>query len=460
MMPLPYTAARRRLGRYPGATLLLVCIASGPASAAEPDSRVDALQQEVEALRERLEQLEARLAEEQSDAGADGDEDAVVATEALAETGEAGSLEGPGEAVPGTERVEDEAATEPADTDIHIGGALRFNLVHREFSPASRGKLGESGLDLFRLNVDGELSNILISAEYRNYAYMQTLHHGWVGYQFEDESRIQFGIHQVPFGLLPYAAHNAWFGVPYYAGLADNYDMGVKYQRDDGPWSTQLGFYKNEELNDVGNLDRYGFDIVRVGEQQNEEINRSNARLAYTFGRGSGCELETGGSLQRAELHNTVTGRSGDHWAAAAHLDARCGRWNLQLQGSRYDYNPVNPAGVDDSTMRLGAFAGSHEIAASGDIAVANLAYNFDPPWRSIDQLICYNDYSRLSKDIAGARDSQINTLGCAVGTGPIFTYVDYILARDMPFFAGGSMAGGGDDDWHGRFNINIGFYW
>ena len=29
-----------------------------------------------------------------------------------------------------------------------------------------------------------------------------------------------------------------------------------------------------------------------------------------------------------------------------------------------------------------------------------------------------------------------------------------------MAFFGNGSMAAGGDDEWRGRFNVNIGFYW
>lgn len=446
------------------ACLLFLCTAMTTASAAE-DSRVEELQREVEALRERLEQLEARLADHSGEPGsspadppAGQPEETGVAPDAAQP--EAWELEGLGQAVPGIEHAEIGPEDEIPVPDLHIGGALRFNVVRRDFSRDSIDKRGESGLDLFRLNVNGQLSNILISAEYRHYAFLDTIHHGWVGYEFEDESQLQLGIHKVPFGILPYASHNSWFGVPYYAGLSDNYDMGIKYQREDGPWTTHLGFYKNEELNDATNLDRYSFDVVRVGEQRNEEVNRVNARLAYTFGLGTGCELETGGSFQRADVHNSASGDSGDHWAAALHLDSRCGRWNLQLQGVRYDYDPANPEGIDNDIVRLGAFGGSHDITGRGDIATANLAYNFDPPWQPVEQLICYNDYSRLFKDLAGASDSQINTIGCAVGSGPIFTYFDYILARDMPFFAGGSMARGGDDEWHGRFNINIGFYW
>jgi len=125
-----------------------------------------------------------------------------------------------------------------------------------------------------------------------------------------------------------------------------------------------------------------------------------------------------------------------------------------------YQYDPVNPAGVDNSVVTVGAFAGTYDIASEADILVANLAYNVPSPWESVDSITCYNDYSRLYKGRAGVLDSQINTTGCAIGSGPLFSYVDYILANNMAYFDNGSLAGGGEDEWHGRFNVNIGFYW
>lgn len=441
----------RKLGHRSCLCLVLGCLGSMQVGAHED---TEALLRRIEALEQRLRELEA--GQPRRDNGLP--ELAEHPVPPAVENEPAG--EELDQAVPGAERLAVTSSGPPAGPAIALGGALRFNLVHRDFSDASDGKRGESGLDVFRLNVDGRLDNILVSAEYRFYSYMQTIHHGWLGYEFQDQSQLQFGIHQVPFGLLPYAAHNAWFGVPYYVGLADDYDMGVQYLRQDGPWSTRLAFYKNEELNDAGNLDRYSFDLVNAGEQQNEEINQLNARVAYTFGAGGGCETEVGGSGQVAELYNALSNDRGDHRAIAAHVDSRCGRWNLQLQGTHYVYDTANPSGITDQVVRVGAFGGSYDIASEASILVANLAYNFDSPWRHIDQITCYNDYSRLFKASAGTLDSQLNTLGCALGSGPLFTYIDWIMANNMTFFGDGSMAAGGEDKWRSRFNINIGFYW
>ncbi len=426
---------RVRLAYFP--YLAAMALAATGAGASEPT--VEELQREVTDLKSRLQALED-LVEQMSPA--------YRLNEVAVSPGEQVAV-----AQVAPEEAEDSAG-------INFGGALRFNATYRDDADSSVGKRGESGLDVFRLNVDGELDDILLSAEYRFYAYMSTIRHGWVGYRFADDSVVQVGINQVPFGLLPFAAHNFWFGVPYYVGLGDDHDMGVKYLRDMGPWSTAIAFYKNEELNDATNLDRYAFDLVRQDEQQNEETNQVNARLAYTFGQGSSCETEVGGSVEVGQLYNEVTGERGDHEAYALHLDSRCGRWNLQLQGSTYEYDVENPPGVDDTVVRVGAFAGAYDIAADADLYVANLAYNFASPWEFIDSITCYNDYSHLDKSLSGASDSRLNTIGCAIGSGPLFTYVDYIMARNMPYFGAGSLAYGGEDDWQSRLNINIGYYW
>ncbi len=418
---------------------------------ANASDEVERLETQLKALEERLEKLENP--QPVASPPRQLTQEPVIATPSPTE-----SL---ANAAPGTE-VSTAPAEESAADDITIGGALRFNILYRDHVDASQTKRGESGLDVFRFNINGEMDKLIISAEYRYYAYMQTIHHGWIGYEFDDESQLQLGIHQVPFGLAPYASHNSWLGVPYYVGLGDDYDMGVKYVRSDGPWKTHLAFYKNEELNDASDLGRYGFDLVRVNEQQNEEINRGNARVSYMIGAGTDCEHEVGASAQLAELYNARSDRRGDHWAAAVHLDSRCGRWNFQLEGARYRYDPPGDPSLEDNAqvVHVGAFEGSYDIADTANLIVANLAHNFNSPWQRIDQLVCYNDYSRLIKDANGFRDSQVNTLGCAVGSGPLFAYVDYILANNMALFGNGSMAGGGEDEWRSRLNINIGYYW
>jgi hypothetical protein len=445
---------RRASGRARPAPLAILMLLAGPALASSPETqRIEQLEAEVDALREQLTRLEAKL---------------VSVTRTPAERAAGGVtvagteiLDG---AAIGAERANQAAApvaSEPAGNDgFEIGGALRFTGYYQGDRPSSDSKWGQAGLDIFRINVDGERDGFLLSAEYRYYPYMHTIRYGWVGYEFDEAQHLEAGITRVPFGLLPYASHSFWFGSTYYLGLEDDSDLGLKYVRRSGPLDLQLAFFKNEELGDATNLARYAYDVVRVGDAQNEESNRLNGRIAYTFDAGSDCQHEVGVSGQWGQLYNATTDRNGDHWAAAAHLDSRCGRWNLQLEAARYEYAPKNPAGLDDGLIRLGAFEGSYDVASRANVLVANLAYNFDVDGTAIDSLLCYNDYSVVLKDPPGFADSHLNTTGCAIGAGPLFVYLDYILARNMVFFGNGSLADGGDRSWDSRFNVNVGYYW
>jgi len=385
---------------------------------------------EIEVLKQRVEILERQLQTQQE--GSIADKQAATRTSA---------------------EKEDEAP-------VKLGGALRFNYFTSDHSDDLKNRYGDTGLDLFRLNVDGEFDKLFLSAEYRFYRYMNTIHHGYVGYQLSDHSEIQGGITRVPFGLLPYGAHNFWFGVPYYLGLADDYDSGIKYRTTRGGWDTQLAFFKNEELGNAGDLDRYSYDPVTTGATANQETNTVNARVAYTFNRDSSCSHEVGLSAQGGQLYNVDTAEDGDHWAVASHLDTHCGRWNVQLQLARYAYNPENPAGISDDTITVGAFADSYEIASRGNLYVANVAYNLPVNWPGIQLLTCYNDFSMLDKQISGFDNSYINTTGCLINAGPTYTYVDIIRGKNMIYLGDGSLADGGSNDWETRFNINFGIYW
>ena len=398
---------------------------------AHASPETDELRRELQQLRERIDELESRLKASVSSE--------VDAKEAVSESASATA-----------------AAEEPFD----IGGALRFNYVWKDFDDTSESKRGDIGLDLFRINVDGRRNNILLSAEYRFYTFMNTIHHGWIGYDFGDAGQVQGGITQVPFGLLPYASHNFWFGLPYYIGIADDYDTGIKYIRDSGPWNLQLAAFKNAELGNATDLDRYSYDPVATGTARNEQTNTLNARLVYNLGQESDCMHELGGSGMWGQLYNRDTDKNGDYWVAAAHLDSRCGRWNLQLEGGRYEYDPRNPAGVNNDSITFGGFGGTHEVAARGNFGVVNVAYNLPVRWPGIDLLTCYNDFSVLDKRPDGFDNSYINTTGCAVGVGPTFTYFDIIRAKNAIFLGDGSLAGGGDNSWETRFNINLGYYW
>lgn len=382
----------------------------------------------------------------------------------------------PSFSAPATEENADFGQQLQAERPFEIGGALRFNYSAKRSDADQRDRGGDAVLELFRFNIEGEQQGIDFSAEYRWYSYQDVLHHGWAGFAAGDDGQFRFGISQVPFGILPFAAHNYWFGIPHYVGLGDSYKLGAQYIYGSGPWDLRAAFFKNPAQADPDNYQRYGFDVVNhvacggVDADDDDavvctrEANQANLRLAYTFGDGGFCPKEFGISGQWGQLPNAETGEKGSRWAAAAHMDVNCGRWNLQLQAGRQviDLNSTQDVDYSD-TATFGGFSGSHQVASEANLGVANIAYNFPVPWENLDSLTCYNDFSIYDKDKPGFSDSMINTSGCSLSRGPLFIYADVIRAQNAPFLGsageGIETLGKGNAGWDTLYNLNLGYY-
>ncbi len=361
------------------------------------------------------------------------------------------------------ERLEEKSA-------IKVGGALRINYGLTDWSEASKDKGGDFAFDTFRLNLDGEVGRMILSAEYRWYPEydFDTIHHGYLGYNFNDELQGQIGVHQVPFGIQPYASHNFWFSGAYYVGLEDDYDMGVKLLYEKGPWDLTLAFYKNGELGSSADAGRYSVDVNPAasggyaGAQAagNEETNQGNARAAYTFEHGELGSTEVGLSAEYGQLYNGTTGRFGDHWAGALHLVGNYGRWNLQLEGIAYGYDPQNPAGFDDDIITLGGYGYSWGAPAEATIGTANLAYTLPVNRGPIDSLTFYSDNTVIAPKKSRFATIWQNVVGVMVASGPVYTYIDVISGEEM-IFLGGDMVGASDASAgrNTRLNVNFGYY-
>ena len=421
---------------FPLCLLLSLALAAAPALAASvSDEQVRMLIQEVKSLKAKVANLEDKLAA--SEKKQNKLEKMTVATKKAIEPGK----------------------DEPK---IKVGGALRFNYRNASFNDTQKSKGGDGLFDIFRLDVNGEYNDLLISAQYRWYSYMNVIHHGWVGYNFSEASQGQLGVTQVPIGLLPYASHNYWFGVPYYVGLADDYDMGLKWLYKPGNWDLQLGFFKNGEWGNAGKLERYSFDVVTAGDQQNEETNTVNARLAYTFKPAKDTSIEVGVSGMFGQLYNNTSDGLGTRWAAGPHVRAKIGNFGIEAEALRYAFNPDNPDGISDDTVLVGAFASSYPIASEATVLVGNLSYDVPVNWGPITGLQFYNDFSVSMKEKSGWEDSYVNTLGCLISSGPIYTYVDLVMGKNMVWLGGPSNAlaeGDPNADWGALFNINVGYY-
>jgi len=406
---------------------------------AEQSTEIEQLKNEIEQLNIRIDELEKRTLVD-----AEGDPEKVSQLE---QQDEAAGLE----------------VEEQKEPNLKIGGALWVNYANQGWLGNNQGKRGLR-FDNLRLSIDGDYDTFLMSAQYRWYNYSEAIHHAWFGYQFEDDNRIELGITQVPFGLLPFGSHNFWFMIPYFVGLEDDYDAGVKWHNGNlGDWTLDLAFFLNEEYGDATNINRYSVDVIRAGDQQNEERNQFNARLTYDWKHQNKSYTELGLSGRYGDLDNRITNRTGDYWSTAVHANAFLGSWNLMLEGIRYEYNPENPVGVSNDLVLMGNLGSQRLVAAKADIYVANIAYDFGAVGWKINRLNCYNDYSYMDKAVDSFLDSQINDTGCLVTMGPFWIWIDYILGKNAWYLndseVNSGFGAGGTDEWEQRFNMNFEWY-
>lgn len=360
---------------------------------------------------------------------------------------------------PAPSRAEDD----DSETTFRLSGALWINYAYQEWRSPDQGRKRDLRFDNLRLSVDGSHGeHLLFSGQYRLYGYTRALHHGWLGYRFDPRNRLEVGVTQVPFGLLPWATHSFWFGLGYYVGAEDDYDAGVKWHHDGEAWDVHAAFFLNEEYGDATSLARFSVDVVRAEEQQNEERNQGNLRVAYTFGK-EGATTELGISGEYGGLDNLTTERTGSRWQAAFHYLGRYGDWNPELQVMRYVYDPENPAGVDDRLVLMGNLTSSRLVAAKGTLINANLRRFWDVRWGPFQKFNAYYNYSHLLKDESSFEDSQLHDPGAVLQAGPLWIWIDLLVGKnawylnDSPQASG--MGPGGTNEWETRFNVNFEWY-
>jgi hypothetical protein len=414
-----------------------------PASFAATPTETDDIKQQLNLLKAQITALEARLAEQEQQQSELTEQQDQLAS-----------------------RQDTAKATDDSADGIKLGGAIRTNYSHTSYNDGNKNRGGDFDFDIFRLNLNGSIGDVLLNAEIRFFDYMTAVKYAYVGYQFTDDWQVQAGITKVPFGNWPYNSHNWFFSTNYYIGLEDDHDLGILFKREiSDNWQLDLGFFKNDELGGVdgyveSRADRYSYDIVGTrlpGDgiyddpaQPLGEYNTFSGRFGYHLSHGD-VKTELGVSALAGGLHNGQT-RAGDYNAWALHSNSYYHNWNLQLQYSKYHYDID---GVE--RMAVGAYAFYDSIAAEATSATVNLALSMTVEWGPVTGLQFYNNYGLVYDKSDGSRDTMMNVTGVSVAAGGFFTYFDLVHAKNQPF-VGGS-ASGDSSETERRFNINVGYY-
>ena len=368
--------------------------------------------------------------------------------------------------------------------EASVGGSLRFNALFRSygagtaFEDKADRKLGDGGFtfDTFRINASGSYGSLIFDTEYAIYPDAfggLFIHHGWVGYEFSDAVQAQVGVSQVPFGIQPYASSSWFFNNTYYVGLEDDYDAGIKFMYQTGPWDVQAAYYMNAENTSFygsTNDERYSYDVVpsssagASGRGISEE-NQFNAKVAYSFDHGDLGFTKVGGSGQYGQLLNEGNGETDSHYAYAGHVQGRYGAFGAKLQVAQQTFNPPVTSGQSEDFVVMGAYGGSYRVASEHTVYSSSVSYRFPVDFGPISKVKPYYDFSAVTKNVDGWNDNVSHITGFLTSAGPLFVYTDLIISKGHPFNQpfdgsfGDIMAEQTDNEWRTAFNLNIGLY-
>jgi hypothetical protein len=272
---------------------------------------------------------------------------------------------------------------------------------------------------------------------------------------------MQLGVTQVPFGALEFSGNSWWFHMPYYFGLEDDYDTGIKFEWQNSNWTYHIAYFLMAEPRGVSEPGygsfpsaRYSYDVIpENGYNGNKERNQLNARSEYEKGK-----FLIGFSGQFGEIYNSNTTNSFTHWAAAFHSQYSVKEEaKIKFQFTHYDYpNSTDDSGNPVEHINMGAYGfDTYQVASNASTFSLGLSYEYKVDWGPISSLTFYDDYSYMHKygsiEILGTDykfvDSHQNILGFMVTAGNTFTFFDIASGINQPWlsdsFGGNALSSG-----------------
>ncbi len=372
-----------------------------------------------------------------------------------------------------------ETTADTTTQGFHIGGALRYNIVTELYGGDYETPDTYITSDTWWLSVNGSKKGIDLSFEYRFYPSFGThfIHHGYFGFFLLDSLYATLGVSQVPFGVTGFASHSWWFQGPYYVGLEDDYDIGIKfdytgipntkifgaYYRESEPEFPKFSFDKSSSNAGAG---RYSYDITSSDDRTISdtsisimELNHFHIRLTYTFKDA----VTFGISGQAGEIYNKAMNSSELSTAYAGHINADIGKWNFKGQYVYYNYSAKDDQGNQLDLVPLGAYGLNYNVATECFLYVAGMSYTFNISIPPIEHIEAYIDYTLFDKTKTSFHNSYHVVPGFMVKAGNMYTYFDLAIGKNHPWlndeFGTGLGEGIANAPWNKRLNINIGYY-
>lgn len=350
---------------------------------------------------------------------------------------------------------------------VELHGALRYNYKISSWKDNQKQRGGDFGFDMLAFSPKAHYKGLTMDFEYRFYASEfgnGLLRRGDIAYSFNESNTLKFGLTKVPFGIEPYNSHSYYLSMGYYMGFGDNYDMGVKWMHTKENFDLQLAFFKNAEEVLFGDASkhsskRYSYDIVG----SNKKANQLNGKFIYKLGKK--VKHRIGASAMFGGLYNIDSDKMGKHNAWALHYELNVSQFNLKAQTLSYDYSLENLNSADNDMVSLGAYNLEYNMASKGKLHTLGVSYNIPVEGKVFDNIQFYNDYNYFDKSKSSFEDSTSNTFGILIHAGNIYSYVEYIIAENQPWFGSewtNAFSTGNLDPSIKKekfFNINIGYY-
>lgn len=359
--------------------------------------------------------------------------------------------------------------------NLDLGGAIRGRL---DYDPDR--DISEFGFDTAFLTATYTSDSWIGAAKYRFYGkhrpfdYTDKIgdisfaEYAWLGYKFDAERQVQAGLMPIPFGLQPYFGSTFFESLGNVIGLEDTQDIGIKYTQKNADWDLQAAWFAMPAEQGKGTSRggrTYGTSVATadayvVDGSDNHEENIVVARLARNLQLGDWAS-EVGVSALASTLENQDTGKDGDRQAFAVHYLGQNGPWGVQLLAARQSMSPENPG--SDRLVSFGSFDGTFNVAAKGNLYVADLSYALPGQYGWFSGVKFYANYSHFTKDASGFEDSQRFIAGSSFTFGPLWIALEWLHGKHDPYIGGGSytqsLGAGGSDRWENQVYSNVGYY-
>jgi len=372
--------------------------------------------------------------------------------------------------------------SEMGETRLKLGGELRSRLdlsFHDTNNSGRRETLSRLSFDTLVITENLTSDQITSSAQYQFFGYyypydtkdyrrvfgeVSFLKFAWLGWTEENNTKIIFGIHQIPFGLQPLLSSTYNGTIGYYIGLEDVYDFGLSYNYIGDDIIFRFGFFPRDGGNYFGasrDSTRYSVNLVKQdtpggGGTDSSENNVGVINVAYAW-TDNDNSTTLGVSSMASQIHNFDTAKTGSRWAAAIYYSGTYGDLGVSAQVARQDINPASQQ--DNRVVTVGSFDGSYNIATKGTLYTLDIRHSIDDIPNIAKAITPYISYSLFNKD-ASFSDSQRIIVGI---TGSVADYVNLYLEYRIAMndnFTGSSnylngLAGGGTNKWGSMIYAN-----